>query len=211
MSTSARWLADSVAEKKWLLVFDNAESLGTVREVWPASARGTIIITSQNPEFQAITRSQIHLQPMQPEEGCALIQKYLSRGGSEKEAALKLATTLGGLPLAIAHFTGYIAKSQAPIAQIAASFELRMRSSQIWNAQDFSADVRAYDLTLATVWDLAVRRLSPDSRKLLEFIAFLDPDQINTDLFIGNGHCDSNGWEYWDVDRSVDLYFISIV
>jgi hypothetical protein len=144
---------------------------------------------------------------MHPEEGSALIQTYLNRGGSEKEAAVKLAASLGGLPLAIAHFTGYIAKSQAPIAQIAASFELRMRSSQIWRAQDLSADIRAYNLTLATVWDLAIGRLSPDSRKLLEFIAFLDPDQIHTSLFIGDGPRDgSSGWEYWDVDRSVDLY-----
>jgi hypothetical protein len=143
---------------------------------------------------------------MLPEEGSALIQAYLSRGGSERDAALKLSASLGGLPLAIVHFTGYIAKSQAPIAQIAASFELRMRSSQIWKAQDLSADARAYALTLATVWDLAIRRLSLDARKLLEFIAFLDPDQINTNLFIGSGPCDSNGWEYWDLDRSINSY-----
>lgn len=61
------------------------------------------------------TKSEIHLQLCAPKEGCSLIQSYLKRGESEQEPATQLSVPLGGLPLAIAHFAGYIAKSQCPL------------------------------------------------------------------------------------------------
>jgi hypothetical protein len=177
----------------------------TIREFIPASTHGAVIITSQNPEISHMTTTSIPLQPLLPEEGSKLIQNYLNRGDSEKDAAQRLASSLGGLPLAIVHFTGYLAKSQAPIDHITKSLDKRLRSSQVWKADVPSSAARAYQFTLSTVWHLAIERLSPDARTLLEFIAFLDPDQISVDLFVGDGTTDDTdgGWVYWDLDRQV--------
>lgn len=184
-------------------MFDNAEDVAVVRKFWPAGIRGTIILTSQNPDLMNLTTDEINLEPMKPEEGSSLIQRFLRRGGSEQEAAENLSTSLGGLPLAIAHFAGYVAKSQCTIEQMSHSLDDRFKSSQIWNAGKV-ASLSAYEHTLATIWDLAFHRLSSDSQMLLNLIAFLDPDTIPEDIFIGpqNSEPEKSGWEYWDVQRS---------
>ncbi|KAG8420118.1 hypothetical protein J3459_011367 [Metarhizium acridum] len=139
---------------------------------------------------------------MTSDEGSALIQSFLNRGGSEKKAAQELSTSLGGLPLAIAHFAGYVARSQCPLDQICSSLNNRIKSSQIWNTSNLLQH-GDYEMTLNTVWDLAFRRLSRDSRKLLEFLAFLDPDQVPIEMFVGSKSAadTAGGWRYWDSDR----------
>jgi len=158
-------------------------------------------VTSQNPVLAHNTRSEIHLQPFQPTEGSSLIQSYLKRGGSEQESAESLSKSLGGLPLAIVHFAGYVVKSQCPLDQICRSFDRRIKSSQIWTS-DCIVQNHSYDLTLNTVWDLAFYRLSTDSKELLEFIAFLDPDQVPVEMFVGpKPTVKITHWQYWDRER----------
>jgi hypothetical protein len=196
------------------LVFDNAEDPADIRPFWPASPTGSIIITSQNPELSQLTKYQVPLRPLQSAEGARLVQSYLFRGGSEEDAASKLAAALGGLPLAIVHFVGYIARSQCPIDEIAESLKERLQSSQIWDMVDasVSASTRAYEHSLATVWDLALHRLSPDARFLIEKIAFLDPDHLPVDLFARRPSetsadskiavdVDALAWQYWEPTR----------
>ncbi|KAJ8131313.1 hypothetical protein O1611_g2311 [Lasiodiplodia mahajangana] len=172
------------AKEPWLLVYDNAEQLATIRQYWPASVRGAIIITSQNPALGIITTQQILLPPMTLDEGSQLIQNILQRGVSEKEEASQLCEHLGGLPLAIAHFSGAILRSQCTISQMSRSFLQRALSSKIWAMDNDTSASRQYNHTLNTVWDFAIERLSGDSRQLLEIIAFIDPDQIPVDLFL---------------------------
>jgi predicted ATPase len=145
-----------------------------------------------------MTGNEILLQPMSPEEGCSLIQRYLRRGGSEQEASESLSASLGGLPLAISHFAGYVARSQCPIDQISQSLRDRFHSSQIWTSETV-ASTSVYQHTLATVWDLAWLRLSNDSKKLLYQVAFLNPDSIPEDLFIGE--VNDIAPKYWDIQR----------
>ncbi|KAG8405172.1 hypothetical protein J3458_021849 [Metarhizium acridum] len=194
------WLQTTISP--WLLVFDNAEASSTIRKFLPAGNRGAIIITTQNPQLSHCTKSEIHLEAMTSDEGSALIQSFLNRGGSEKKAAQELSTSLGGLPLAIAHFAGYVARSQCPLDQICSSLNNRIKSSQIWNTSNLLQH-GDYEMTLNTVWDLAFRRLSRDSRKLLEFLAFLDPDQVPIEMFVGSKSAadTAGGWRYWDSDR----------
>ncbi|PMD52524.1 pfs domain-containing protein [Hyaloscypha bicolor E] len=182
----------------WLLVFDNAEDASMIGKFWPSGVRGAIILTSQNPDFIQMTGNEILLQPMSPKEGCTLIQRYLRRGGSEQEASEGLSASLGGFPLAISHFAGYVARSQCSIDQISHSLKDRFHSSQIWTVENV-ASTSAYQHTLATVWDLAWLRLSSDSKELLYQVAFLNPDGIPQDLFIGNDN-DSTP-QHWDIHR----------
>ena len=167
-------------------MYDNCEDVGLLRELLPVGGTGAIIVTSQNPAFSHLTKNSIHLQPMSTDEGSSLIQNYLNRGGSEKDEAEHLSASLGGLPLAIVHFVGYIARSQCPIQQINQSLVRILRSSQTWTMTDtgIPSATRAYQHTLGTVWDLALNRLSEDARTLLEFIAFLDADQIPTAILL---------------------------
>ncbi|KAI0101705.1 hypothetical protein GGR51DRAFT_563166 [Nemania sp. FL0031] len=200
--------ADAI-DHRWLLVFDNAEDIATIRPFWPASTQGSIIVTSQNPQIQHLTQHNIQLKPLTLSEGASLIQTYLNRGRSEEDAAKELSSTLGGHPLAIIHFVGYISRSQCPIDQISRDLNQRLKSSRIWNMVDAygSSDARAYKHSLRTVWDLALDRLTDDSRLLLECMAFLDPDHTQVELFVGPTSGDTedatsaSGWQYWDRAR----------
>lgn len=51
----------------------------------------------------------------------------------------------------------------------------------------------AYELTLSTVWNLAFRRLSNDSKQLLESLAFLNPGQAPVEVFVGLEKAPQNG------------------
>jgi hypothetical protein len=188
-------------------VFDNVEEASTIQNFWPAGTRGAIIVTSQNSQLVHLTQDDIDLQPMPSKEGSALIQRYLRRGGSEQAAAEGLSKELGGLPLAISHFAGYVANSRCTIEQISESYRQRYKSSQIWIASP-TASTSGYAHTLATVWDLTWRRLSSDARKLLELMAFLNPDSMPERLFIGPGfdnqaseQIERQVWKFWDIHR----------
>ncbi|KAF2685927.1 pfs domain-containing protein [Lentithecium fluviatile CBS 122367] len=186
IETGIDWFESSGA--KWLLVFDNAENFSTLRRFWPPGDHGgAILVTSQNPDFENICHESIHLQSMAPEEGRELIQKYLRRGQSEKEAAERLSAQLGGLPLAIAHFAGYVTRSQCLIDDMNACLKERFKSSRIWTVKDTSC-LTDYEHTLATVWDLAWRRLEDDAKELVEILTFLDPDAAPENMFVQSPH-----------------------
>ena len=141
---------------------------------------------------------------MQPGEGSALIQTYLNRGASEQQSAELLSRSLGGLPLAIIHFAGYVARSQCPLSHILATLDSRMKSSQVWKSTHSLNDT-SYRNTLNNVWDLAFNRLTKDAEKLLEFLAFLDPDQTPVEMFVGPGIAGcALHWQYWNVERKLD-------
>jgi hypothetical protein len=138
---------------------------------------------------------------MSKKEGSELIRKHLRRGGSEDEAAQKLSVELGGMPLAIAHFAGYVSRSQCSLDQILESLQDRLKCSQIW-AQKNPTSFSGYNRTLETVWDLAFRRLTADAREILEIIAFLEPDYIPEEMFVGQELSEEiHGWKYWGVHR----------
>lgn len=138
---------------------------------------------------------------MDKEDGSELIRKHLRRGGSESDSARKLSVELGGMPLAIAHFAGYVSRSQCSLDHILESLQDRLKSSQIWSQPDLTS-VSSYDRTLQTVWDLAFSRLTPDAREILEIIAFLESDYIPEEMFVSQELNNSTqDWSYWDAHR----------
>ncbi|VUC26950.1 unnamed protein product [Clonostachys rosea] len=192
----------------WLLIYDNAEDINVLREFWPAGFHGAIIVTSQNPSIGHLTANDILLRTLRPSEGATLIQNYLNRGSSEAASAEELSRILGGHALAIVHFTGHVSRSQCLIEEITKGFSKRLESSTVWKTdrENISVMTRAYAHTLETVWNVAFERLSSDANILLEWIAFLDPDQIPTDLFIepsdnARPGTSGGGWGYWDSTR----------
>ncbi|KAJ5081639.1 pfs domain-containing protein [Penicillium alfredii] len=194
-----RWLSNTTA--RYLLIYDNAEEPRTILPFWPSGVHGTVLVTSQNPGLSDITSSAVELTSMTPGEGSLLIQSYLQRGRSEQAEARALCEELGGLPLAIAHFAGYVAKSQCSLQQISSSLQERLKSSQIWSSDSVaSRDMHAR--TLSTVWDLAMHRLTPDAYELLRLLAFLSPDSVPEEMFIGPGQEETTEeWDYWSVHK----------
>lgn len=86
--------------------------------------------------------------------------------------ARKISEAVGGLPLAIAAVAGYVARF--PLDKFLSSFQ---ESSKFWAAEKRPV-LGQYDQTLNTVFNIALGDLEIDSRKLLDILAFLNPDKI---------------------------------
>lgn len=86
---------------------------------------------------------------------------------------------MGGSPLALATVGGYVGPpSNYSLTDFLKDFN---KKSHFWNCEDVST-VRAYERSLATVFDIALDELDDDARKLLEVLAFLDPDGVPEDI-----------------------------
>ena len=158
-------------------------------------------MTTQNATLTNLASAQINLGPMKPAEGSALIRKFLLLDEPENEAAERLSRELGGHPLAIAHFSGYLGRSDDALQVLLKSLQHRKLSRHIWADGDVPSSSGSAP-TLETVWDLAFTRLSEDARKLLNMISFLNPDSIPEEMFLCHELSPGQGkWQGWDGSR----------
>lgn len=107
-----RWLSN--LREPWLLILDNADNPDlNLSPHFPVGCRGTVLITSRNPECGAYATEGMHgLGPMEEEEAITLL---LRSGRSEepsdkaaREKAKDVVSILGRLALAIDQAGGLI-------------------------------------------------------------------------------------------------------
>lgn len=169
-----RWFREN---PRWLLIFDNAEEAGGIRPYLPQTGTGHVIVTSRNPQWRRFA-TPVDVPCFMPEEGAEFL---LARAGgdhadqSERAAALKLASELGGLAIALEQAAAYVEAHGLSLATYLGLFNQHQEKV-------LSRDVSIDDShTLETVWALsfdAVRSASPAAADLLALLAFLAPDRI---------------------------------
>ena len=101
---------------RWLLLFDGADSLEDILDLFPPGIRGDIIYTTRNPMLRRLPASQIrHVAEMDHEEAPDLLLKsarlYISPNDHQKQA-LAIVAELGYLALAIDQAGAYIASGE---------------------------------------------------------------------------------------------------
>ncbi|KIX07637.1 uncharacterized protein Z518_02290 [Rhinocladiella mackenziei CBS 650.93] len=173
-------------DRKWLLVFDNVESIHSLAHYWPknSQSRGSVLITTQKSDFSPISKIfvELPLESLSSHEGADLVFNHL-RGSSsteqDKAAAATISELVGGLPLALVTVSGYIRASACSLAEYRANFT---RSSRIWTRGN-KETAGGYEKTLATVFSLALSELSTDASSLLNILAFLNPDSVPESIF----------------------------
>ncbi|KAI0199004.1 TPR-like protein [Astrocystis sublimbata] len=144
------WLGST--NSTWLVVFDNADDLQALKVAWPATAKGSILLTTRDFDLARNPAAEcLQLDPFDEVEGCAMLLKQIGldpTDAASQQHGIEITRALGGLPLAL---------------------------SQIGGFDD-------YEHTLSTVWDVSFERLPADSTKLLNIIIFFDPDSIDEDI-----------------------------
>lgn len=173
-------------DQRWLLVFDNADDAQDLVPYWPINLkhRGSVIITTQIAGFSPISESfkKVEVPSFTSAEGSICLFKYLERGHlevEERNSAKELTRLVGGSPLALATIGGYVGPpSNYSLTDFLKDFN---KKSLFWNCEDVST-VRAYERSLATVFDIALDELDDDAKRLLEVLAFLDPDGVPEDI-----------------------------
>ena len=93
-----------LAEKRVLIVLDDAVAGSPIELLLPGTARSAVLVTTRDrAEVAALTSASVELSELEPEEGVAMLAGILgeeSVAGDHAEAAM-LCSTLGNLPLAV--------------------------------------------------------------------------------------------------------------
>jgi tetratricopeptide (TPR) repeat protein len=161
----------------WLLIYDNAESEETLADLVPTAGNGSLLITSQSPNWSTLHR-RIELRHMSAEDSVKLLLRRVPV--RDKTVLAQIAELLGWLPLALEQAASYMRETQRTpswyLDQLTKRFsETLERGSQAY-----------YDKSAATTYRLAREQTTstePLSGVLLELCGFLSPDTIPRDLF----------------------------
>ena len=177
---------------RWLLVFDNADDLSILKNAWPGSGQGSVLVTSR--DFSASfspAAHGFHVQPFEDITGAAALLIFVNKDDTLLEnqiLAKEIVHTLGGLPLALNQIGGFIVQQRLALKDFLPLYE--KNAAKINTRKSRLSD---YDHSLSTVWEMALSQLSGNASKLQKLLAFLDLDRIHESVLI-NGVSD----ESWD-------------
>lgn len=168
---------------RWLLVLDNVDDPQAVAEWLPRSGTGQVVITSRTGVGWERLASVLPVEVLAPTDAAGLLLlRTEETGPAAQAAATTLATTLGGLPLALEQAGAYVAATGtvtlAGYAELFATraLELLQRGQPL-----------GYQHTVATTWSLALQRLQhsePAAVALLTLAAFVAPDDLPQPLLV---------------------------
>jgi NB-ARC domain len=183
---------------KWLLIFDNVDEKLDLRRFLPfdlTSATGSVLITTNRSSIAladtTFSLTQINLGNLTLEESRRLLLSA-TPGGShfdpqahpEYKLAGEIAKRAERLPLALSMIAGYVMGSHCTLAEFVGLWNERRKSIRS-SSQSSKGPGSDTDEAMETLWDIGLREVPSDARKLLNILAFLDPDQIQKDLLVG--------------------------
>ncbi|MGW6934579.1 SEFIR domain-containing protein [Lentzea sp. NPDC054927] len=162
------WLSQRT--KPWLLVLDNVLDTKSARGLYPAKGNGHVLVTSQDSRWPnpSVVRP---VDPLGTDDAVELLAT-LSQD-ADTEAATKLAAELDGLPLALTQAASFVFSNGSDLATYLRFYQ--DRSAELHTEGELADD---YPHTVATTWLLAIEKMSPPARLILNTIAYFAPDSI---------------------------------
>ncbi len=163
------WLGQN---RKWLLIFDNAQDPDALNRFLPQGGGGHVLITSRNPNWGSVAKV-LPVDVFEPTEAVDFIFRRTNQ--DDQASAQALATETGRLPLALEQAGAYIKESGIKLSDYLARFR-KNRAEILKRGKPTN-----YLDTVATTWDLsfqAVKAKSPAGADLLVLCSFLAPDDI---------------------------------
>ncbi|KAF8242034.1 TPR-like protein [Wilcoxina mikolae CBS 423.85] len=176
----------------WLLIFDNTEKVEDISDYWPSAVKGSILLTSQNPNWigQDEVDEAIRVNTLSDQDGARFMQHLLRKTGNvtfEEESAIALVSEVGGHPLAIRQMASYVSTTNLTLSNLLKLYRESAMEDHVW-AQSVG---KTYRFTVATVWKVSYDKLDPYARFLLGVIALMNPEKIPEKLFSGAGDVQS--------------------
>lgn len=162
----------------WLLIFDNADDLELIRLAWPGNSHGSVLITTR--DFNAAhgpASAGFHVQPFDDGTGSDVLLRIVGLDinlPSNQDKARAITHALGGLPVALNQIGGFISQRKLSLQDFLPLYE--RNSAKIDSRKTGFSD---YDHTLSTVWEMSLSKLPINSGKLLNLLAFFEPDAIH--------------------------------
>lgn len=173
------WLSSTSAS--WLLVFDDADDPEILHEYWPISSTGAVIVTSRDPQAPSLFfgSTKLDLQPFCPDDAATLFYKEvgLKPHDDELQACQNLMDCLGGIPLAISQAGAFMRRHSMTFSEYARLFnEVSDRPDALGTSSKLPGT------QISSFFEATLINLPPESLKLLQVMAFWDPDSISQSL-----------------------------
>ncbi|KAF2118386.1 P-loop containing nucleoside triphosphate hydrolase protein [Lophiotrema nucula] len=171
---------------KYLLVFDNVDDIAIIKDCFPVSKGGSILITTRD-AASASNKSQykVIVPKFSIEEGArfldSLICEEIPATGEEAQRhdlLLRISSIFHGYPLGLSQVAGFTRSGGSSLE----NFELLLQDQKSSSATS-SLPVDDYHQTLSKTWELLLGSLCPESRLILDILVYLDPDSVPYELF----------------------------
>ena len=154
---------------RWLLVYDNAEDIDTIRHYLP-SAGGHVLITSQNAGWAEHGSRFIPIELFKREESIAHLLRVAP--SLKHDEASEVAEALGDLPLAVATAAAYLS-SGYPVSDYLSALEREAASAlSVSQLADYPRGVLA-------AWEPSMQHLrerSPAAARLMELFSVMSAE-----------------------------------
>ena len=181
ISAVLRWLE---AHPTWLMILNNVDdraAVAGVAKLMPRLKGGHVVVTARASNFPAGVR-KLEVSTLDENAASQFIldrtEGDRSTSNDDDALSLELARQLGGLALGLEQAGAHIATDRIGFARYLKLWSDSREKALAWA----DATVTGSDLTLATTWATSVARLSPESQRLLDRLAFLAPDPVPDSL-----------------------------
>jgi tetratricopeptide (TPR) repeat protein len=191
-----QWISQT--HTNWLMIFDGADGhYQTIEKYLPPGNGGNIVITRRNVGLKRITETSLKVLNMAEQEATSLLLKsasFDSMSEHDSNLARKLASELGGIPLALDQAGAYMLTSRVGIADY---LELYTKHKhELMSSPEFKG-ASDYDRTTYGTWDISMEKIekmaevdngqeavaAQSAIRILRTFAFLDYANIPLQLF----------------------------
>jgi transcriptional regulator with XRE-family HTH domain len=168
--TQAAWYRSVVADRRMMIVLDDARDAAQVRPLLPSAPGCAVVITSRRRLTSLAAREGAHLvnlDVLTDREAQQLLTALIGplRVAAEPDAAVTIGRCCFGLPLALSIVAARArASSHLPLAELARRLTDPERAWSILDGGDQACDVRA-------AFSSALGMLTSDARRLLKALA----------------------------------------
>ncbi|CAD6592657.1 MAG: hypothetical protein ASARMPRED_006495 [Alectoria sarmentosa] len=171
MEDFKRFLANSL--EPWLLILDNADDPSlSISQFFPVGNRGTIIITSRNPDCRShATVGSRELREMKGDEAINLLLKsgdLPSEGEDLRVLAQPIVQTLGYLALAVNHAGASIRQKTCSLEDYLVHYTRHRKKLLSSRPVQASSD---YKYTVYTTWEISVESIKELARNATDSAA----------------------------------------
>ncbi|KAF2280328.1 uncharacterized protein EI97DRAFT_447867 [Westerdykella ornata] len=195
------WLTE--ASDPWILIFDNADDLKVLRHAWPTYGQGAVLVTTRDPNVvHSPASTGFRVQPFDAAEGSEVLLNLVGLDSTSKlnrEKAVEIMDTLGGLPLALTQIGGFIVQRRLPLRDFLPLYE---RNASEIDARKTS--ISDYEHTLSTVWEKSMRELEGDAQTLFNLLPYFQQDGID-EMTLSQGSIGLNASGYEFLHDDMDL------
>ncbi|KAF8594220.1 TPR-like protein, partial [Ceratobasidium sp. AG-I] len=176
------WLVSQ--EKRWLLVFNNADDPNlNLHDFFPECAHGDILITTRNQQMVAHTtgpESSSRVGGMRPDDALQLLLKSSGDNSNEETVIIAKKLELGYFALAIVQSGAYMRTRQCGVTEYYRIFQTA-RARLLRERPSIQAD--NYQHSVIATWEISYRQLLPRVAQLLHIMSFLHHEGISEAFF----------------------------